>query len=337
MIVILKSLAWCCLFGLSAVVMAEETAPVTHQQAINTFDNEEFERAKAQFAEHLKLNAQDAVALQYLAKIALKEQQFDAAEDYIDQALKLAADRADIHFDAAVIMAAQAQDSSIFSAPGYAKKSLQGFKLAAQLAPSNLQYRQGLMTFYLAAPGIVGGDDELALVEAKAIEKIDPVAGVLALIDVYRNTDQTKALKQLFQDAEQSFPDNAAILFKRGMYNQGEELFELAVNDFKQIQTIAPQDSDDVIAFSALYQIGRSSVLSESNFKQGITALESFIKSAPVHQRLASKSWARYRLGLLYHELGDKKRALELYVLAKAQATDQRLIKKLKKKIKRLS
>ena len=326
-----------CLLLSCALGMSPLAAAVSTEQGVNAFDKKDFEQAKELFSQRLSLNDQDTVALQYLAKIAVQQQEFDDAEEYIEQALKLAANQADIHFDAALIMAAQAQDSSIFSAPGYAKKSLNGFKMAAQLAPSNLEYRQGLMTFYLAAPGIVGGDEELALVEALAIEKIDPIAGVLALADVYRNTDQTKELKQLFSDADKAFPNNAAILFKRGMYYQAEEQFDLAVNDFTKIQTIVPKDQDDITAFRALYQIGRSSVLSESDHQRGVSALESFIKTAPEHQELASKSWARYRLGLLYHELGDKKRALELYVLAKSQATNKRLIKKLKKQIKKSS
>ena len=292
-----------CLLSISSLVVA---ATSDIEQGIEAFEQQDFTVAKQQFTQRLSLNTQDAVALQYLAKIALQQQEFDDAEEYIEQALKFAANQAEIHFDAALIMAAQAQNSSIFSAPGYAKKSLNGFKMAVQLAPSNLQYRQGLMTFYLAAPGIVGGD------EALAIEKIDPVAGVLALADVYRNTDQTKELKQLFSDADKRFPNNAAILFKRVMYYQAEKQFDLAVNDFKKIQTIVPKDQNDITAFRALYQIGRSSVLSESDHQRGVKALESFIKAAPEHEELASKSWARYRLGLLYHELGDKNRALEL-------------------------
>ncbi|NRA72066.1 MAG: tetratricopeptide repeat protein [Gammaproteobacteria bacterium] len=323
-----------CLLSISSLVVA---ATSDIEQGIEAFEQQDFTVAKQQFTQRLSLNTQDAVALQYLAKIALQQQEFDDAEEYIEQALKFAANQAEIHFDAALIMAAQAQNSSIFSAPGYAKKSLNGFKMAVQLAPSNLQYRQGLMTFYLAAPGIVGGDEALALVEALAIEKIDPVAGVLALADVYRNTDQTKELKQLFSDADKRFPNNAAILFKRVMYYQAEKQFDLAVNDFKKIQTIVPKDQNDITAFRALYQIGRSSVLSESDHQRGVKALESFIKAAPEHEELASKSWARYRLGLLYHELGDKNRALELYVLAKAQATDKRLIEKLKRQIKKSS
>ena len=163
-----------CLLSISSLVVA---ATSDIEQGIEAFEQQDFTVAKQQFTQRLSLNTQDAVALQYLAKIALQQQEFDDAEEYIEQALKFAANQAEIHFDAALIMAAQAQNSSIFSAPGYAKKSLNGFKMAVQLAPSNLQYRQGLMTFYLAAPGIVGGDEALALVEALAIEKIDPVAG----------------------------------------------------------------------------------------------------------------------------------------------------------------
>lgn len=191
------------------------------------------------------------------------------------------------------------------------------------------------MEFYLGAPGIVGGDDDLALVEATAIGKLSKTRGFLALAKVYQNTDEEEKLKALYVSAEQQHPDNAAILFNRGMYHQSQKKFGLAVADFQQVQGLKPEDDKDTSLPAALYQIGRSSVLSGDDTELGIKALHAYIETAPVDYRLPSKPWARYRLGLLYAKSGDTKTSVTLYEQAKAATEDKTLLKDLKKELKK--
>ncbi|GAB2907280.1 hypothetical protein [Rheinheimera gaetbuli] len=49
-----------------------------------------------------------------------------------------------------------------FLALSYAKKSLPCLEQAVALQPHNISYSKGLMSFYLGAPGIAGGDKQLA-------------------------------------------------------------------------------------------------------------------------------------------------------------------------------
>jgi len=301
--------------------------------AIEAFENNDLTTAKGLFEENIKKNPKDFVSLDYLANIALRQDEYDDAEEYIEKALNLAAMDAKIQFDAGKIMGAQAQDSSIFSAMGYAKKSLQAFKQAAQLEPDNIKYRQALMSFYLQAPGIAGGDVALAEAEANAIETLDPAKGFMAMASIYQKTDEVK-LTAHYAKLEQQFPDNAAVLFNRAMYFQSKEKFDLAITDFRKILTIKPTDEEDNSLYAALYQLGRTSLLSNDNIEEGIQSLQSFIETAPTHDSLPSKAWAKYRLGLLYVSQGDKKTAKELYQQAKNETKDETLLKNIKKSLK---
>jgi tetratricopeptide (TPR) repeat protein len=309
---------------------------LANQNGIDAYESRDLTEAKKIFNESLKVNDKEPIALHYLAKIALKESELDQAEEYIEKAIENDPENAKVHFDAARIMGAQAQDSSVFSAPGYAKSALKFFKSAAELEPKTIKYRQGLMSFYLQAPSFLGGDVDLAMSEANAISKLDPSQGFIALANVYQNTDKKEQLKLHYASVEEKFADNANILFARGLYYQSEEDFVKAVNDFKRVQTLKPVDDTDQTIYAAQYQIGRTSVLSKGNYEEGKQALHQYIDTAPEADGLPSKAWAMYRLGILYKETDEKTTAKKLYKEAKMEAKDKQLQKSLKKAIKKL-
>lgn len=305
-------------------------------EGIKAYEAGDLEQAKKLFTESLDADQNDSTALQHLAKIALNEGEFDQAEEFIEKAIEVAPSNAAMHFDAARIMGVQAQDSSMFSAPGYAKAALKAFKKAAELEPDTVQYRQGLMSFYLQAPGFLGGDEELAMAEASAIAKLDPIQGFIAQAAVYQSTDKKEQLELHYASADKKYSDNANILFSRGLYYQAQEEFDKAVKDFNRVQTLKPTAEDDYSKFAAQYQIGRTSVLSNTNNEEGIKSLQQYLENAPDADGLPSKAWAKYRLGILYKQTGDKKMAKSLYKQARAETEDKQLLKLLKKSLRKL-
>jgi len=303
--------------------------------AIAAFEQNDLKQAKARFIQVLEKNDKDPVALHYLGKIAMREGEWDDAEEFIEKAIVQVPRDASVHFDAAQIMGAQAQNSSIFSAPGYAKKALKGFRKAAELEPEKIDYHQGLMSFYLQAPGFLGGDEKLALQEAQAIAKLDKLEGIIAMANIYQNNEEFDKLNGHYQSATEKYPDSARLFFNRGMYYQTQEKFDLAIIDFSKASLMKAKDDEDTSVFAALYQLGRSSVLSGIQIEQGIQSLQIFIDLAPRHDNLPSKPWAKYRLGLLFAKKGDRTTARDFYKQAMAETKDKRLLKNLKKELKK--
>lgn len=113
----------------------------------------------------------------------------DDAEDVANKAVKVFPNSAELHYLRGVIMGNQAQ-SSIFSALSYAEKSLQSFIKATELEPTTIKYRKALMSFYLAAPSIAGGDEDLALIQLNAIRKADELEGASSQVSFYLMTDK---------------------------------------------------------------------------------------------------------------------------------------------------
>ncbi len=303
--------------------------------AIKAFEKNNLTIAKTLFEENIKKDPKDFVSLDYLANIALAQSEFDDAEEYIEKALKYATNDAKIQFNAGRIMGALAQDASIFSAMGYAKKSLQGFKKATILEPQNIKYRQALMSFYLRAPGIAGGDLKLAEAEANAIVALDAAEGYIAMANFYHSTDEEK-LKAHYDQLDISFAENPAVIMNRAMYYQSKELFDQAFADLNRVLAIKPIDETDRTQFSALYQFGKTSLLSNKNIDEGIKSFQLFIDTSPELDSLPTKAWAKYRLGLLYLAKGDKKTAKDLYQQAQNETQDESLISNVKKSLKKV-
>ena len=303
--------------------------------AIAAFEQNDLSGAKQQFSQQLAKNTKDTEALHYLARIAMRHDELDQAEDYIERAQAIAPDDAAIQFVAARIMGGQAQSASIFSAPGYAKKSLKAFKKAAELEPETLDYRKGLMSFYLQAPGFLGGDEKLALAEAAAIAELDELQGIIAMASIYLSKEDFPQLSAHYAAATEKFPHSPALFVSRGMSYQAREQYELAIADFALAKELKGQDQEDVSPYTAMYQLGRSSVLGGIEIEQGIQALHTFIDTAPEDKGLSPKAWAKYRLGLLYSKKGDNAKARELYLQANNETRDENLLEQLEKALKK--
>ncbi len=64
--------------------------------------------------------------------------------------------------------------------------------------------------------------------------------------------DEHQKLKVLYENAQERFPDNPRIIFSRGMYYQSQEKFDLAITDFRNIQTMKASDQQDLSLFSSI-------------------------------------------------------------------------------------
>lgn len=270
----------------------------------------------------------DALQELQLAKAAMTTD-LDAAEKHIEKALAKVPNNAEVQFICGRIMGQQAENA-IFSALSYAKKSLACLKQAVALQPENTAYRKGLMSFYLGAPGIAGGDKQLAWHEAEQITQLNALQGILAKLSYYRQTEQATQHQQLLAQSRQHYPEQAEFHYRHGLVLQDNKHYTDAFNAFKAA-TQAPQDEDGIYQLNAWYQIGRTALFSEQQLEQGIQALNYYIANAPEADNLPDKPWAHFRLAQLHKLNGDN--AMMQQHLAQAGKTND---KELQREIRRL-
>ena len=298
------------------------------EQAVVALKSGQTEQAIKLFKE--QKNNPDAML--HLAKIFLNTD-LDEAEDWIEKALKANVNNAEAYYVRGAIMGRQAS-GSIFSALGYAEKSVNSFTRAVELQPDSIKYRKGLMQFHTGAPSIAGGDLDIAKVQIEKIRQLDPKAGLEAEIHYELSQDNDALAEALLQQAKQTYKDIPDFFFQAGMFYQRKENYQAAFEELTMAISKDAETEENVIAkYNALYQLGRTSVLSENNIEAGIKALNKYIAEAPDEEGMVPKPWAEFRLANLM-ALNSQKLAAKTIYLRLAKTDNKELAKQAKKAAK---
>jgi tetratricopeptide (TPR) repeat protein len=274
-----------------------------------------------------------------LAKIKLAQVymgfDLDEAEEWIELARKQDNQDPRMHFTRGSIMGQQAANS-IFSALSYAGKSLDSFEQAVALEPSNIAYQLGLLSFYLQAPSIAGGDKDKAKQVAQTISALDPVEGLKANIMVYSALEDKAGLDRLLQEGLAQHSNDPWFLFNAGMIKQNNQEYGQAIGLLSQVPLDAENEEFQQRYFSAQYQIGKTAILAEDFYPVGLAALDNYIANATIGNGMPSIDWATFRKANIVQAMGDKANASQLYKSIQAD-DDKQLQKALKKALKQLS
>ena len=126
----------------------------------------------------------------------------------------------------------------IFPSYGLARKTRSSFEQAVELDPKNPNALESLFSYYLEAPGIVGGGASKARKIAKQIEGVDEARGARAWASYYESQRQFDDAEAALEKARQLQPDDighllsqASYLARRGWSEKADELFEVALKD----------------------------------------------------------------------------------------------------------
>jgi tetratricopeptide (TPR) repeat protein len=254
----------------------------------------------------------------------------DEAGKWVEKALGSQPDSAEAHYLMGVIRGRQAQNAT-FAALRLARKSKEAFERAVALAPDSPVYLNGLVTFHLNAPSIAGGDLDDAQRLAERLADLDPIQGVLAQANIAQaRGDEDGAIGRLERGLAENGED-PLLAYNAGLLHQNRGDYERAFRYFETASR-GTDGTHGITRYAALYQLGRTAVFSGSHVQQGIEALTTYLDDAPVHADLVGKSWAEFRLALLYEQ--DDRADDARTIFARLQnAEDDRLRREVRKKL----
>ncbi|ARD44816.1 tetratricopeptide repeat protein [Colwellia sp. PAMC 21821] len=317
------------------VCMVSHPLYASIEQGITAFENGNLPLAKSILLKQSDKGYQKPF---YLALIAAKSGEWDEAEEYIKQAIELDAKNAEVQFTYAKIMAEQAEASSIFSLTGYIKKVKKAFKAAVELAPENIEYRSTLIRFHINAPSMLGGDINQALQHAQVLKGINALAGTIALIQVHGKMENTIKFNEEIKMAALNFVNEPELYYQLGLYYQENESFNEALIYFRKTANMATSTEKQQDAkYSAIFQLGRTSILSDSNFDEGKDAFTQYLNEANVSASMPSKNWAKFRLANIIESQGEESKAIRLYKDLVQESSDKSLQKAIQKRIEKIS
>ena len=129
----------------------------------------------------------------------------------------------------------RAETSVFFMAVKYAAHARQNFEKAVELAPGNMEAVNDLFSYYLSAPGFLGGGIDRAAELSKAIERHDPVEYHWALAQIAMERKQYDLAEGQLKKAVELAPrqvnrivDLAKFLAGQGRIGESEAAFEQA-------------------------------------------------------------------------------------------------------------
>ena len=185
---------------------------------------------------------------------------------------------------------------------------------------------------------MLGGDIDEALRYAQDLKRMDVLSGTSALIQVYGQMENKEKFDEVLKIAMLDFADEPELYYQLGLYYQEQESYSEALTYLRKAANM-PTSTDEQrnAKYSAIFQVGRTSILSGSNFDEGEKAIMQYINEAVIYSSMPSKDWAKFRLANIAEAQGEKSKAMQLYKDLVQESADKDLQKQVKNRIKELS
>ena len=243
-------------------------------------------------------------------RAALTRGQTDAAVDTLEKAVAQSPNSAEAHYWLGSAYGTKAQQAGMFGAMSIVGKVKDEFEKAVALNPRYIDARFGLVEFYSAAPGFMGGDSDKALAQATEIKKLDPLMAHRAFAMVYSSQKKPDLAKKEYLDGVREQPTSPKAHQYLGQYMANtEKNYKGAFSEFEAAVKLDPA------YMPALYWIGRTAGQSGENLARGEEALKKYLTYTPKENEPPLAN-AHYWLGMIHEKQGRKAEAKLQYETA---------------------
>ena len=189
------------IFMLSSILFAQDSGPFEQVQEL--LRNRETVKAEQIIRNILTSDENNAEALYYLGVVHLVNGDYEQAIDQLEEAIEL--NDKDYRFFERLgdAFGMKAQKAGIFKAMFVIGDMRSNWEKAIELNPGLVPARERLISYYLAAPGIAGGDDDKALKLAQEVIELDPAKGYYLRSRYYTKVQEPdNAEKDLLKSVE---------------------------------------------------------------------------------------------------------------------------------------
>ena len=167
---------------------------------------------------------------------------YDAAEEMMEKAVEHADGNAEYHFFLGSVYGTQAQLAGILSKLSYARKTRDQFERAVTLQPDSVRYRSALLSYYLMAPGIAGGDVDKARAQGREILDRNAFEGHMALARIAASENELENAEKEYKLAVAARPAEWRPHHMLGYLYLRMRRNDDAVAQFKEFVRISPED-----------------------------------------------------------------------------------------------
>jgi tetratricopeptide (TPR) repeat protein len=217
---------------LLAVLAAEATAQPSVAEPRRLYNQTDYRGALTLVK---KLPAQNGAALELAGRCRYFMGDYKSAIDDLEKSVQLEPGVSDHYLWLGRAWGRRAETSVFFMAVKYASETRKNFEKAVQLNPANLEAVNDLLSFYLDAPGFLGGGLDPATKLTETIRQHDPVEYQCALAQISIHRKDFDAAEGQLRKAVEMAPrrinrlvDLAKFLAGRGKLRESDALFDQA-------------------------------------------------------------------------------------------------------------
>lgn len=311
-------------FGLAALTT------VAHgdlfDDGIKQYESKQYAAAKTTFERVVASKQHVADAKKYLGRTLMKLQQDEDAVDVLEEAVELAPNDAEAHYYFAAASCRYAQQASVFSQMGLAGDCRDHAQTAYQLKPDYWEARKIALTFFLQAPGIVGGGIDKAKALQADTAKLDPAYGNAFASQIAIKEQKWDEAFTLLQNAVSAKPEVADFAVDLGGLLSKQKKYPEAAQQYEAVTKKFPDEARAYFHFANMIVEGKI----EARYGEGELALQHFF-SADNKKGAPSEGWGWLVLNELYTLMGKTDEAQKALANA-GKDPDQYLQKEIKKK-----
>lgn len=274
-----------------APLRAQSPATAASQLCERTMDGTRFPDAKARMQAMAAGGTKDAAFAR--GCLFMGDGQFDKASDEFERAVAADQESAAYHFQLGQAYGARAQHANIFKQAVLARKTKAEFDRAVQLDPDLIDARVGLLSYYLFAPGILGGSADNARAQAQEIRRRNPYRGGIAFAQIAGHEKDVAGGARELEALTQQFPDSTGPYLALATGYAQRKLWPDAWGVADRMARALPG------APVAQYVVGRLAAESGEQLDRGAAALAQYLQTTPRagDPPLAVAHW---RLGAIY-------------------------------------
>jgi tetratricopeptide (TPR) repeat protein len=180
-----------------------------------------------------------------------------------------------------------------------ARRLKASFERAVELDPNHIDGREGLVQFYLQAPGIAGGSVAKAREQAAEIRRISPHRGHLADATIANDQKDLAGAERAYRAAASALPDSVSGVapLLSFLSNNGR-----AAEAFPVIDGFLARHPDNR---AMQYWLGRTAAVSGQQLDRGEAALRQLLTTPSDNAPRILPENVHYRLGDIAAKRGD--------------------------------
>lgn len=272
--------------------------------------DQKYDDARAEVQSLVKKNAADDVALQCMGRVYFAMDKSNEAIDWFEKAIKANEKVASHHLWLANSLGDQAGHTNKLKLPFLARRIKSEFDRAAQLDPSSIDARHGLIQFYSQAPGVMGGSMDKAKEQAIEIEKLNAMRGHIEMAALLEREKDLPGAERELTAALGAAPDSNQAYNTLGNFYRRQKRYADAVTVYERLLKAKPDAQGAHLNIGLiLAQSGQSLDRAEHEVKQ-------WLADAPKDAPLQNVGAAHYALGLVYEHQGKTAAAKTEYQAA---------------------